>query len=287
MEDSAPGSRTYHFISGLPRSGSTLLSAILRQNPRFRAGISTPLCSLVTTAINVMGGEGRALVDEDRRRRVLAGLFASWSSAEPPSTTIFDTNREWTSNLAALKILQPDAKLICTVRDVAAIMDSIERLLRKNALLPSRMFNDAERANIYTRTEALSQRNRLVGGAWSSLREAFFGPYAESLLIVDYEHLARAPAKVLSLIYEFLGERPFTHDFEDIVYDEPLFDDQLSMPGLHKVRPRVSYETRQTALPPDLLGRFQKQNFWTRPTSSKAHLIALRSEAAEAPDPVG
>jgi sulfotransferase len=24
-----------HFISGLPRSGSTLLAAILRQNPRF------------------------------------------------------------------------------------------------------------------------------------------------------------------------------------------------------------------------------------------------------------
>lgn len=25
----------YHFISGLPRSGSTLLAAILRQNPRY------------------------------------------------------------------------------------------------------------------------------------------------------------------------------------------------------------------------------------------------------------
>jgi len=28
----------YHFISGLPRSGSTLLAAILRQNLRFHAG---------------------------------------------------------------------------------------------------------------------------------------------------------------------------------------------------------------------------------------------------------
>jgi sulfotransferase len=25
----------FHFISGLPRSGSTLLAALLRQNPRF------------------------------------------------------------------------------------------------------------------------------------------------------------------------------------------------------------------------------------------------------------
>lgn len=33
----------YHFISGLPRSGSTLLSALLLQNPRFHAGISSPV----------------------------------------------------------------------------------------------------------------------------------------------------------------------------------------------------------------------------------------------------
>ncbi len=30
----------YYFISGLPRSGSTLLGAILNQNPRFKAGMS-------------------------------------------------------------------------------------------------------------------------------------------------------------------------------------------------------------------------------------------------------
>ena len=48
----------FHFISGLPRSGSTLLAAILRQNPRFSAGMSSSLCPLFTSAINVMGGEG-------------------------------------------------------------------------------------------------------------------------------------------------------------------------------------------------------------------------------------
>ena len=37
---------TFHFISGLPRSGSTMLSAILRQNPRFHAGMSSPVASL-------------------------------------------------------------------------------------------------------------------------------------------------------------------------------------------------------------------------------------------------
>ncbi|MEG3936419.1 MULTISPECIES: sulfotransferase [unclassified Microcoleus] len=32
-----------HFISGLPRSGSTLLAALLRQNPRFHGAMTSPL----------------------------------------------------------------------------------------------------------------------------------------------------------------------------------------------------------------------------------------------------
>ena len=38
--------RSIHFISGLPRSGSTLLAALLRQNPRFEAAMSGPLAGL-------------------------------------------------------------------------------------------------------------------------------------------------------------------------------------------------------------------------------------------------
>ncbi|MEG4005469.1 sulfotransferase [Microcoleus sp. Pol11C1] len=32
-----------YFISGLPRSGSTLLAALLRQNPRFYSAMTSPV----------------------------------------------------------------------------------------------------------------------------------------------------------------------------------------------------------------------------------------------------
>jgi len=43
-----------HFISGLPRSGSTLLAALLRQNPRFQAGMSGPLAGLFGALLGQM-----------------------------------------------------------------------------------------------------------------------------------------------------------------------------------------------------------------------------------------
>ncbi len=272
---------TFHFISGLPRSGSTLLSAILRQNPRFHAGISSSLCPLFTTAMNVMAGEGHALISKERRENVLRGLFASWAAGLPEDTVVFDTNRMWTARLPALLAIMPGAKMICTVRSVAAIMDSIERLMRTNPLLPSRLFTDDERANVYTRADALSQRNRLVGSSWTCLKEAFYGPDANSLLVIDYDYLAQAPAKVISLVYEFLGEAPFAHDFDHIVFDEPDFDEELRMPGLHKVRPRVRFEPRVSLLPHDLFERFDAQSFWTEATPSRANLILPRPEAVK------
>jgi sulfotransferase len=271
----------YHFISGLPRSGSTLLSAILKQNPRFRAGISSSLCPLFTSAMNVMAGEGHALIGQERRENVLRGLFASWAAGLPNDTVVFDTNRMWTARLAALHAIMPDAKIICTVRSVAAIMDSIERLIRANPLLPSRLFSDDERANVYTRTDALSQRNRLVGSSWTCLKEAFYGPDADSLLVVDYDYLAQAPAKVTSLIYQFLGEEPFAHDFDNLIFDEPDFDEELRMPGLHKVRAQVKFEPRRSVLPHDLYERFKAQSFWTDATPSQANLIVSRPEAVK------
>ena len=35
--------RAYYFMSGLPRAGSTLLSSLLNQNPRFHSGPSSPV----------------------------------------------------------------------------------------------------------------------------------------------------------------------------------------------------------------------------------------------------
>ena len=272
----------FHFISGLPRSGSTLLAAILRQNPRFHAGMTSSLLPLLTSAMNVMAGEGHALIPQVRRENVLRGLFDTWAADLPAGSIVFDTNRLWTARLPALLALMPSAKVICTVRDVAAIMDSIERLLRANPLLPSLLFDDAERANVYTRTDALSQRDRLVGAPWTALKEAFYGPDAASLLVVDYDYLARAPAKVVALIYEFLGEPPYAHDFETIVYDEPGFDAELRMPGLHKVRAKVAFEPRASVLPHDLFTRFAAQNFWTEATPSMANLVVPRADSAAA-----
>lgn len=284
---------TYHFISGLPRSGSTLTSALLRQNPRFHAGMSSPIAGLFDGIISQVsaGSELSTMVSQEQRKRLLRGLFESYYG-EYEQQVIFDTNRAWTAKLSALMSVFPEAKVICLVRDVAWIMDSMERQFRNNPFEYTRLFNNpGERSTVYTRVEALAGANRLVGFPWHALREGCYSDYADRLVIVDYDLLTHRPREVFKLLYEFLGEEWFEHDFTAVEYDAPEFDQQLGMDGLHRVHRTVEPRPRETILPPDLFQRYANMAFWRDLPNSKAFRIVAQkpdqpqNQAPGAPQP--
>jgi sulfotransferase len=287
----AASAKSFHFISGLPRSGSTLTAAILRQNPRFHAGMSSPIASLFDNLIAQVsaGTEMSTMVSLEQRKRLLRGLFDSYYSdhSEP---VIFDTNRAWTAQLPALMQLFPDSKLICVVRDLSWILDSLERQYRANAFEHTRLFNTpAERATVYTRLDALAGSNRLVGYAWHALREACYSDFADRLVIVEYDMICSRPQDVFKLLYEFLGEEPFAHDFTGVEYDAPTFDAQLGLDGLHRVRAKVEPAPRSTILPPDLFERYSNMAFWRDLKGSKAFRLISQPTVAQpsTPQPSG
>lgn len=275
---SASSSRRFHFISGLPRSGSTLLSGILLQNPRFHAGMTSPvgaLCSAVLGQVSA-GSEFGAVVGTDKRRALMRGLFDAYY-ADVDKDVVFDTNRGWCARMPMVRDLFPEAKVIACVRNVAWIMDSFERMYRANPYEHTRLFGNAgARGTVYSRLEGLGQHDQTVGYAWSALREAFYGEHASALLLVDYELLARAPAKVMPLIYDFLGEPHFAHDFDNVEYDAEEFDTRLGVPGLHRVKAQVKFTPRPTVMPPDLFDKFNQMSFWTDKAGSAANVITAQ-----------
>ena len=277
----ATTSPRYHFITGLPRAGSTLLSALLLQNPRFHAGMTSPVGGLFRGMLNQLGAgsEFGPVVTQDQRRRLARGLFDSYYADQAGSKeVIFDTNRMWSAQMPALMDLFPGAKLIACVRNVAWVMDSIERRYRANPYEITRLFSDdTERNTVYSRVDTLAQRNRMVGYPWTALKEAFYGEHAESLLVVDYDLLAQAPHKVLPLIYQFLGEPEYVHNFEQVKYNATDFDEALGLHGLHKVRARVALEPRQTILPPDLFEQYSQLSFWQDGSRSRANVITAKN----------
>jgi sulfotransferase len=257
-----------HFISGLPRSGSTLLAAILRQNPRLHAGMTSPVGALFGAVLREMSqaNEAAVFIDDAQREAVLRAVFDAYYHRIHPRQVVFDTNRVWCARLPALAALFPRAKIIACVRDVPWILDSIERLVRRNRFEPSGIFRFDAAGTVYSRVEALGGGSGMVGFAWNALREACFGDDADRLLLLTYETLTSDPARALAAVYAFIEEPPFAHDFARITYDEAReFDARLGTPGLHDVAPVVRHVPRRSVLPPDLFARYEPDTFWRDP----------------------
>ncbi len=268
---------TIHFISGLPRSGSTLLSAILRQNPAFHAAMTSPVGALYMAMETAMSRRNEAAVflNAGQRRELLRGVFAGYYHQADPATVVFDTNRIWCARLAAIAELFPKARVICCVRDLPWIVDSVERQAQRNPFELSGLFGYEASGTVYTRVARVAGNDGMIGYALDALRQACFGEHSERLILLDYEALARAPGPTMTALYQFLGEPLFSHDFEHVSYEADAFDMGLGAPGLHRIEGRVEWRPRPTILPPDLFDRFVNDSFWRNPPPRLANLAAI------------
>jgi sulfotransferase len=261
-----------HFISGLPRSGSTLLAAVLRQNPRFHATIQSPLADLVANSLRVMSThESALLVTDTQRHAVLGSMIAAYYSHLSGTSIAFDTGRTWTAMLPTISAVVPDSRVICCIRNPAWIVDSFERIVQRNALRQSRMFGQ-DGHNLFGRADILAKG--VVGTAVSNLRQAWFGEHACRLVAVRYDSLVARPSKVIAGLYDAIGERQFDHDFEHLNYEEAEFDAWLGAPGLHRVVGRVEAKARETILPPDVFRKYDDE-FWSGIGSNPRHVTIL------------
>ena len=268
-----------HFISGLPRSGSTLLSLLLRQNPSFIAGMTSPVGHLFNSVLTEtsMRHEDAIFINNDVRQRLLYSVFTSYYPDVPKNNTAFDTNRMWTTKLSAIDKLFPQAKVICCVRNPGWILDSIEKLVRGNPYELSGIFNFEPGGTVYSRADGLSSPNGMLGFAFNALKEAVFSPNANKLLLLRYETLVKSPMQSLEAVHQFIDEPMFDYNPNkiDSCHEMEEFDRRLGTPGLHYVKNRVEAKTRQSLLPPDLFNRHQQEIFWESPQALPADITLV------------
>jgi sulfotransferase len=271
MPDASNTPRKFHFISGLPRSGTTLLAAILNQNPRFRAGMTSPLADIMGVVMAEASSKNDFSFDvsDEQRVALLRGLVENLYSVQSGADVVFDTSRLWCSRMQLLNALFPGVKVIACVRQLAWVLDSMERLVQRQPVSVSKVFRFDTNTTVYSRIEALTDPRGMVGFAYQATKEAFYGQHAQNhLLMLTYESLGSDPAAAMRAVYQFLDEPWFEHDFDHIEYNANEFDARVGMPGLHSVRPKVASIERQPILPREIFGRFANEAFWMDPKNN-------------------
>jgi sulfotransferase len=254
--------KSYYFISGLPRSGSTLLSGILKQNPDFYADIKSPVEILAETSIDLITCSDNNLTStEKQRKNLLYGLFDGYyKHIDKP--IIFDTSWRWTKKTTLLKTLFPYTKILCPVRDIISILNSFELISSKNPFHTNTLVE--HNYNVFARCDSMMNKSDgIIANSWILLHEGYaLNP--EMIMLIEYENLCKEPEKTIKKVYEFLERPYYSHDFENVEYSNENFDKACNLKDLHTVKKKVEYNPPRCILPPEIVQKYKEMNmeFW-------------------------
>ena len=241
-------------LSGMPRSGSTLLSSLLSQNPMIHAEGNSAVCQLIwdmtmSCTYNV-NEQLKSNHREETMRDLIVQLPNTYYKNVPEGTKIIvDKCRSWTkpSNIKLLqKYIDPAIKIIVMERSVTAVVESFYKLFKKNGWsdeIIHRCLN-----------EMLEPGTEPIMSSLDGIKMAHDAN--ANFLFINYDELVDYTEETIKRIYTFCewGE-PFKHTFTNIVNKYPEDDNYYNIKGFHTIRPVVEREMNDYKLPPEILAR--------------------------------
>lgn len=235
--------KTFHFINGMPRSGSTLLANILNQNPGFWATPTSGLSSLVANTHRAWHEipEIRASADPKDKIAVLRGMIQNFHAHETASV-LFDKSRGWVCAFELLEyVLGVKPKILVTYRDIPSILSSCEKLFRRELAAPESIARWGQNMEtIEGRLAFWSDGAQIVGGAYNRIRDCVNRGHGSNLHFINFDDLTSNPLKTMKAVYAFLGEPYYEcHHFENVEQSTHEIDSEHGFVDLHTIRKAV------------------------------------------------
>ena len=275
--------KTFYFMAGLPRSGSTLLSSILNQNPRFYSGPSSPvLGAMYAVEENFSNNELYTGYPKPNQVREIIGSIPHHFYSDVQQPVVFDKNRAWTARVPYIEgYIGQQAKILVPVRRVDEILTSILTMVHRNPFqegqarvnfVDEQLIKTNTPINDYNRCMYLLNDGGIVYESLNAIMMGFQQNVRDKMHFVDYNDLVDNPEKTMEDIYDFLGEEHYEHDFESL--SNIHREDDLNTYGLgdmHEVRSQLKKTSPPPAsvLPPEIIDLYDQSRsrleFWGTP----------------------
>jgi len=235
------------FVSGLPRSGSTLLLNLLGQNPNHYVTATSDVIEIYGLIQAAWPNQqsfkswGLEFVKPFARNGMRGWLEGFYSQQFDHGMVVFDKSRAWIQRVEELeKVLDRKIKVIVTIRDIRSILASFEKLYRKRDIDYRYNLGEllAKTQTVKDRCEVLLQDDQVIGLAINRVRDAL-KRCKEKLHVVPYGALCDDPLGELRKIHKALGLKPFKLYKPNKVKQITKEDDTFHGLDLHRVRPKV------------------------------------------------
>jgi sulfotransferase len=214
------------FLSGLPRTGSTLLTSILSQNSALHTEGNSALCQLMWD-MQVSCWNAEQLQNRpDAQNKLLTSIPEVFYQGVEGN--IIDKCRSWTlpSNLELIdKYITKSPKIIVMLRPIVDIVKSFVLVRGMNGWSnPESGLLDDGSEPIMRSLDGIKHAKSIDSGQF---------------LYLWYDDLVNNPEQTINKVYDFCGWEKFNHQFDNIKNLTPERDDLLGLLGLHDIRPEL------------------------------------------------
>lgn len=269
--------KKYFFLAGLPRSGNTLFSAILNQNPDVMVSANSFLNAQLYYTNNFKYSEHYFNFPDSRSLdNLISSTFDSYYK-DWDAKYIIDRG-PWgvPFNLKLLKeYLNNEIKIVVTVRDIVQIIASYIKTspeyLRKrleHQVDTGARFEDLYKPEVQRFCELITEPAGHLDHFLFSLGTLCQEENRKYLHIVEYKDLVNDPKKTIRKVYDFLDIPRFDHNFKEIqdfnVVGLKYNDKNVFNSNMHEVKSsiqRPNYKLRDI-LPQYLIDRYSNREFW-------------------------
>ena len=275
--------KQFYFMSGLPRSGSTLLTALLNQNPEIHASTNSPLLDTIhyTEEYLLYNSEQyKATPNPEGAHKVLSSIPYNYYF-NTPQDIIIDKSRGWVNQIKHIKdYITTEPKIICPVRNIQDILSSFLNLISNSktiSFIDENLIRNNIKISNDNRCDYLMSSQGIIGQSYNALFECFRKENNQYLLLIDYDDLVRNPQHELNRIYEFIGLTSYFHSFEDVSTKQDENDNVYKLENMHSVRDTVEKIHRDNTkyLSENIMNKYNHMEFWKKQRTQSYSVFGL------------
>ena len=278
---------SYYFLSGLPRSGSTLLRSILNQNPELYSGPISPSVELLYYTDKYFQTSEMLLASPnpqgcyDVLSNIMDNFYRNIMEREGKSK-IIEFNRAIPNNIERFRTyIKEDVKIVCPVRSIPEILASFISLIHRNidkvSFVDQYLIDNKIEVNDDNRCDYLMSDYGIVGQALFAMSRPFIRGEEGLLKIVEYENLINDTNKIMEEIYDFWGLERYQHEYTNLENKYPENDIfQYNLDGMHTVAKTIKKRSKppEEVLSTSIIEKYSGMEYW-RPDCSNDYYLRL------------
>ena len=267
--------KEFFFMAGMQRSGATIISQILNQNPDIWVSPASPLFKMMLTQAQ----SHNELENIDyNRSAAIDDVIATIPHAfyqDKSAKYIIDKNLNWPSPTGVeviTRYITKNVKFICPVRNVLDVLVSFDTIINAHPESKNNQMDEQVLATTFPdkpladrRADFLMQHDKDVALSLNFMKHALVSQYRHLFHFIDYDDFINNPQEEINKIYAFLEIENYNHEFKNVEDISGISENSLTgIKHLHTIRPTIEKISRrpEDVFLPETIKRYSGLEFW-------------------------